>query len=109
VPRAVLIPLVLVLCAVGTFAIRNSIADVWWMAGFGVAGYLLRLYGVQAAPIILGMILGPLMDASWRRTVISAGDSLTEAAVEAAGSVISLVLIAAIAFVLLRAARKGRA
>lgn len=109
VPRAVLIPLILVLCSVGTFAIRNSMADVWWMAGFGVAGYLLRLYGVQAAPIILGMILGPLMDASWRRTVIAAGDSVAEAAVEAAGSAISLVLVAAIALVLLRAAMRVRA
>ena len=109
VPRAVLIPLILVLCTVGTFAIRNSMADVAWMAAFGVAGYLLRLYGFQAAPIILGMILGPLMDASWRRTVISAGDSVAEAAVEAAGSAISLVLVAAIVFVLLRAARKARA
>jgi putative tricarboxylic transport membrane protein len=64
---------------------------------------------VQAAPIILGMILGPLMDASWRRTVIAAGDSVAEAAAEAAGSAISLVLVAAIALVLLRAAMRVRA
>lgn len=111
VPRAVLVPLILVLSVVGTFAIRNSLADVWWMLGFGITGYALRLYGFQPGPIILGMILGPLMDASWRRAVIAAGDDVLGAAVEATESAISLVLVAAIVLIALRSFSwgKGRA
>jgi putative tricarboxylic transport membrane protein len=108
VPRAVLVPLILVLCAVGTFAIRNSLADVWWMLGFGITGYGLRLYGFQPGPIILGMILGPLMDASWRRTVIAAGDDVLAAADEAAGSTISIILIAAILLIALRSVFRSK-
>lgn len=102
VPRAVLVPLILVLCVVGTFAIRNSLTDVWWMLGFGITGYGLRLHGFQPGPIILGMILGPLMDASWRRTVIAAGDDVLAAAVEATGSTISIILMAAIVLIVIR-------
>jgi putative tricarboxylic transport membrane protein len=102
VPRAVLVPLILVLSVVGTFAIRNSLTDVWWMVGFGITGYGLRLYGFEPGPIILGMILGPLMDASWRRTVIAAGDDVLAAAGEAAGSTISSILIAAVLLIALR-------
>ncbi|WP_439577546.1 tripartite tricarboxylate transporter permease [Elioraea sp.] len=108
VPRAVLVPLILVLCVVGTFAIRNSLTDVWWMLGFGITGYGLRLYGFQPGPIILGMILGPLMDASWRRAVIAAGDDVLQAAADATQSVISLVLIATIALIALRSFFRGK-
>jgi putative tricarboxylic transport membrane protein len=110
VPQAVLVPMILVLSVVGTFAIRNSLADVWWMLGFGILGYAMRLQGFQAGPVILGMILGPLMDASWRRAVIAAGDDVWAAAVEATTSPISLVLIAVITLVGLRslvAERRG--
>jgi len=108
VPRAVLVPLILMLCVVGTFAIRNSLADVWWMLSFGIAGYGLRLYGFELGPIILGMILGPLMDASWRRTVIAAGDDVLAAAGEATGSTISVILIAALVVIIIRSFFRGR-
>jgi putative tricarboxylic transport membrane protein len=108
VPRAVLVPLILVLCVVGTFAIRNSLTDVWWMLGFGITGYGLRLYGFQPGPIILGMILGPLMDASWRRTVIAAGDDVLAAAGEATGSTISVILMAALVLIVISSFFRGK-
>ncbi len=108
VPRAVLVPLILVLCVVGTFAIRNSLTDVWWMLGFGITGYGLRLYGFQPGPIILGMILGPLMDASCRRAVIAAGDDVLAAAIEASASVISMLLVAAIVLIVIRSFFRGK-
>jgi len=71
-PKPILLPMILVLSAVGAFAINNNPADVYWMFGFGVLGYFLKIYGYQVAPIILGMILGPLMDRSYRQAMISA-------------------------------------
>lgn len=71
-PKAILIPLIIVLSAVGTYAIQNNPSHVYWMLGFGVAGYFLKTYGFQVGPIILGVILGPMMDSNYRRAMIGA-------------------------------------
>jgi putative tricarboxylic transport membrane protein len=71
-PKGILIPLILVLSAVGTYAIQNNPVDIYWMLGFGILGYFMKVYGFAVAPVILGVILGPLMDVSYRRAMISA-------------------------------------
>jgi putative tricarboxylic transport membrane protein len=75
VKKGILIPCIIVLSVVGTYTINNNITDVYWMLGFGVFGYLLKMFGYQVAPVILGIILGPLMDESYRRAVISTRNS----------------------------------
>ncbi|MDJ0895516.1 MAG: tripartite tricarboxylate transporter permease, partial [Alphaproteobacteria bacterium] len=52
-PKAVLIPLIIVLSAVGSYAIQNNPAHIYWMLLFGVVGYFLKIYGFQVGPIIL--------------------------------------------------------
>ena len=71
-PKAVLIPLIIVLSAVGTYAIQNNPVDVYWMLLFGVVGYFMKTYGFQVGPVILGVILGPMMDSNYRRTMLRA-------------------------------------
>lgn len=71
-PRAILIPLIIVLSAVGSYAIQNNPIHIYWTLMFGVIGYFLKKYGFQVAPIILGVILGPMMDANYRRAMIGA-------------------------------------
>ena len=75
-PRAVLIPLIMLLSIVGAFAVNNAITDVYWMLAFGVLGYFMRLYGYPLGPVILGVILSRLLDDNWRRAIISEGESL---------------------------------
>jgi len=103
-PRALLVPLILVLSVVGTYAIQNSATDVLWMLGFGVVGYFLRIWGFEVAPIVLGMILGPLIDASWRRAMISAYDDPLEFLQGFGESWISACLAAFLLAVLAKAA-----
>lgn len=74
-PRAMLIPMILMLSIVGAFAVNNSITDVYWMLGFGVLGYFMKLYGYQVGPVILGVILSRLIDENWRRAIISDRES----------------------------------
>lgn len=75
VPRTIIMPIVFVLCTVGSFAIAQRLFDVWTMLGVGVAIFFLRRYGYHAAPFVLGIVLGDLMDKSLRRgLVISDGD-----------------------------------
>jgi putative tricarboxylic transport membrane protein len=95
-PKAILLPLILVLSAVGAYAINNNPVDVYWMLGFGVLGYFLKIYGFQVAPVILGMILGPLMDKSYRQAMISAGDNPVQFATEFFTSPLSLVILIAL-------------
>jgi len=69
-PFPVLCSLVLVLCIVGGYAPSQKMHDVWLIAGFGVAGYLLRKADYPLAPLVLALVLGPLMEKSFRQTLI---------------------------------------
>ncbi|MBY0338259.1 MAG: tripartite tricarboxylate transporter permease [Acetobacteraceae bacterium] len=75
VPRTIIMPLICVLCVVGSFSIASRLFDVYTMLATGVIIFALRRYGYQAAPFVLGLVLGDLMDKSLRRgLVISDGD-----------------------------------
>ena len=76
IPRSILLPAILLLSVVGAYAVNNSLSDVYWMLGFGVFGYFLRLYGYPLAPVILGVILSRLLDDNWRRAIISDQESI---------------------------------
>ena len=106
-PKPILMPLILVLSAVGTYAIQNNPVDVYWMLGFGVIGYFLKMYGFQVGPVILGIILGPLIDVSYRRAMISAGDDPLAFLGEFFTSPISAILLAALAVTMLSQTRCG--
>jgi putative tricarboxylic transport membrane protein len=100
-PKAILLPMILVLSAVGAYAINNNPVDVYWMLGFGILGYFLKMYGYQVGPIILGMILGPLMDRSYRQAMISAEGQPLQFATEFFTSPLSLAILLALTLTLL--------
>lgn len=66
-PMGILMPVILVLSVVGSFAIKNDIFDVYVMVFFGVVGYLMRKFGFATAPVVLAIILGPMAE----RTLIT--------------------------------------
>lgn len=70
IPRPLLIPLILILSAVGAFAIRNSVYDILWMFGFGLLGYALKRFGYPVAPVVLGIILCPMIENNFRRAML---------------------------------------
>ncbi|UOM33281.1 tripartite tricarboxylate transporter permease [Acuticoccus sp. I52.16.1] len=77
IPYRVLYPAMLFFICVGVYSVNNSVFDVYVAMGFGVIGYLLMLYNFPIAPLLLGYILGPLMEQHLRRTLlISRGDIL---------------------------------
>jgi len=100
-PKPILLPLILVLCAVGAYAVNNNPVDVYWMLGFGIFGYFLKTYGFQVGPVILGMILGPLMDKSYRQAMISAEGKPAQFAEEFLSSPLSAVILAALLLTIL--------
>ena len=60
-PKKYLLPCIFLLCCVGSYAIQNSIFDVFVAFFFGIAGFILTRYGYQGSPFVLGMILGPVL------------------------------------------------
>ena len=77
VPYAYLMPVVFVLCVIGTYALSQRMFDIWVMVFFGLVGFVLRQMKYPMAPLVLGIILGDLLDKSLRRGLtLSDGDLL---------------------------------
>ena len=64
IPKSIIMPVVIILSVIGTYAIQNSVVDIFYMIGFGIIGYFMRLYGYATGPMVLGLILGPMLDAN---------------------------------------------
>jgi TctA family transporter len=75
VPYRLLYPAILVFCGIGVYTVNNSVFDVYMMAAFGVLGYMWLKLECEPAPLILGFILGPMMEENLRRAMLlSRGD-----------------------------------
>ena len=75
IPRHYLAIGIMVMCAIGSYALRNSMFDVYLMVGMGLFGYLLSRLRIPLAPVVLGLVLGETLEASYRQALIlSAGD-----------------------------------
>jgi TctA family transporter len=70
VPRNILMPGILMFCIVGSFAINNSIFDVGMMMVMGVIGYFLEANGFPVAPVVLGIVLGPIVEKNFMMSMI---------------------------------------
>lgn len=78
VPKKILMPLVSILCVIGAYAVNGSLYEVLLMVIFGMVGFIMRRKGYSVAPMVLGLVLGQLMDANFRRAVslAQAGDHI---------------------------------
>src|SRR5690625_2631468 len=93
VPQNLIIAIIITFCMVGSYAINNSIFDIWVMVFFGIFGYFLRKAGFSTAPIILGMILGPIAERSLGQALVMSQDNFFVYLLSRPISVIFIVLI----------------
>jgi putative tricarboxylic transport membrane protein len=75
-PQPILLAVITLLCVVGSYAIQNSIFDIGVALVAGIAGYLLKKVDVHPAPIILGIVLGPLFEENLRRSLLLGDGSI---------------------------------
>ena len=68
-PFRYLYPAILVFCSIGAFSLGNNVFDLWLLAIFGVAGYIFAKLDCDAAPLIMGLLLGPMMEENFRRAM----------------------------------------
>lgn len=76
IPKHFLIPAILVMCVVGSYAEYNSLFDVGVMLAFGVLGYAMTKVNMPIAPAVLGFVLGPILEDNLRRALMLSGGSL---------------------------------
>jgi putative tricarboxylic transport membrane protein len=96
IPREIVMPIVFVLCVIGSYAISQRLFDVWTMLGFGIAGYLLRRYNYPMAPFVLGIVLGDLLDKNLRRGLVLSDGDLTPFFTRPISAVLAAICIATI-------------
>lgn len=108
IPYHVLFPGIMVFCAIGVFSLNNTSFDVYLMAIFGLLGYVFAKLKCEPAPMLLGFILGPMMEENLRRSLtLSRGDPLVF--VKSPISVTMLIIaLLALLLVLLPSFRKTR-
>ena len=100
VPKNILLPVVTVLCVVGSFACNNRLFDVGLMFAFGILGFVMRLRGYPQAPLVLALVLGKTMDSNFRRAMSLAAVA-DNPLMNLFGHPITLVLLACTLFVVL--------
>ena len=76
IPTAFLMPVVALFSVIGSYAIANSLWDVGFMLAFGVVAYFLEEQGYPVAPLVIGLILGPMAESNLRRALMDSGGSL---------------------------------
>jgi putative tricarboxylic transport membrane protein len=98
------------LCLVGAFSLSNSHLDLWILVVFGVFGYALRKLGVDASPLVVALVLGPMMEKTLRQSLfISQGSVLDLVTRPLTATILLIPVVALIVPPLLRLRRRPRA
>jgi putative tricarboxylic transport membrane protein len=108
VPYHLLYPAILVFCAIGVYSVNNTEFDVYLMALFGLLGYVFAKLQCEAAPMLLGFILGPMMEEYLRRALLLSRGDPTILIRRPISAVLLLLAAATLCTVLLPAFRKTR-
>ncbi len=77
IPKTILLPIIMMMSIAGTYNIRYSVNDLWVLVVFTAIGYILKKSGFPLTPMILGLILGPIMEQSLRTAMMATGGSIT--------------------------------
>lgn len=108
VPYGVLFPAILVFCAVGALSLSNSTIEIYQLAAFGAIGVVLGKLKCEPAPLILGIVLGPLVEEYLRRALLLSNGDLSVFVTRPISAVLLVCTIAAICSVAIPAFRKTR-
>jgi TctA family transporter len=108
VPYHRLYPAILMFCAIGVFSLNNNEFDIWLMALFGLFGYVCAKLGAEPAPMLLGYIIGPMMEEYLRRALLlSHSDPMVFLRSPISATMLAMAAIA-LGIVLLPSLRKKR-
>jgi putative tricarboxylic transport membrane protein len=107
-PNKYLFPSIIVFCCIGTYALNSSPAEVLIMTVFGVVGYVFRKLDCEPAPLLLGLVLGPLLEENFRRAMQVADGDWSVFVTRPLSAVFLLASLALLIAVTLPSIRRGR-
>jgi putative tricarboxylic transport membrane protein len=93
IPFAILAPLIVVVCAIGSYAVHNSMIDIWYMLIFGIVGYVFKKLDYPLAPLVLALVLGDISENALRQSLIMSQGSLAIFATRPIAGVITAAAI----------------
>lgn len=102
VPYGVLYPVILLFCLIGSYSLNNSVGDVTIMWIFGLLGFLMKKLRFDPAPLVLGLVLGPMLEDNLRRSLIISGGSFVVFFAKPLSAVFLIVSIFSFLFPLLK-------
>lgn len=108
IPNMILMPIVVLLCVLGTYALNNSYFDVLVMAAFGVIGFVITKVGLPVTPMLIGVVLGEMIESEFRRSLIMSDGSFDIFFTRPISLALIVVLTAFIGFKIWSALRKKR-
>lgn len=108
VPYHWLYPAILCFCCIGVYSISNNVFDVWMTIGFGLVGYVFYKLDCEAAPLILGFILGPMMEENMRRALLLSRGDLSTFVTSPISAGLLAVAVVLLLIVLAPSVRSGR-
>lgn len=102
VPPSVLMPVIVAFCVVGSFSINNGYLEIVIMLVLGVLGYLLERSGFPLAPVVLGLVLGPIVEKNFMQSVIKTNWDLTQFVTRPISAVLMALTVLALLYPTLR-------
>jgi putative tricarboxylic transport membrane protein len=93
IPFAILAPLIVVVCAIGAYAVHNAMIDVWYMLIFGIVGYVFKKLDYPLAPLVLALVLGDMSENALRQSLIMSQGSLAIFATRPIAAVITAAAV----------------
>ena len=102
VPRALLMPIIVAFCVVGAFSINNGYLEIGIMLALGVLGYFLERNGFPLAPVVLGLVLGPIVEKNFMQSVIKTQWDLTQFLTRPISAALLVVTLLVLLYPLLR-------
>ena len=109
VPYRLMFPAILIFCCIGIYSINNRPGDVLLMAGFGIVGHSLSRLGFEPAPLLLGFVLGRLLEEKLRQALVLSRGSFLPFVTRPVSCGLLIVAVAVLAIALLPAVSKKRA
>jgi len=108
-PRAVLFPAVFLVCLIGTYVATSSFFAVYTMLGVGVVGYLMLKVGIPVAPLLIGFILGPIIEVKLRQALLISRGDITVFITRPISAILLLMTLAVIVTIIAQSIRNARA
>ena len=107
-PYRWLFPAIVLFCAIGVYSTNNNTFDIWMVGIFGVLGYMFIKLGIEPAPLVLGLILGPMMEENLRRALLLSRGDWSVFVTRGLSATLLAIAVGLLLIVLLPAVRKKR-